>query len=147
MPQPLRNPAVKLGALIRERRLERDMTQSDAARLADISVPTVRRVESGEAGRRPEARTLAALAVLVGIRPDEVRQLVTNETLANNIVRRMGLSAATISTDAASGRPDLLAVDQDGGVVMIEIKHVTQERTAELVDALRAVGFTVSQTI
>lgn len=63
-------PGVLIGGKIKRLRLERGLTQEDAAYAAGIAVSTLQRIEADE--YEPRLKTIRALAKVLGVSPGEL---------------------------------------------------------------------------
>ena len=64
------SPAVELGTLLRQKRLERNLSQRDLAALTDLERSTIAYVERGT--RQPSLHTLLELCKALGILPSDL---------------------------------------------------------------------------
>ena len=78
-------PLAKLAASVQEARLNRDMTQEELAQRTDVSVRTIRRIES--CVRLPDDLTITRLARILQDGPQEWMGLLRE---AKAIVRKAG---------------------------------------------------------
>lgn len=63
----------QLAQLVRDRRVELGLTQLELAIASGVSESTIRSIEVGGRGRRPQARTLRDLSQALGWTPDSLR--------------------------------------------------------------------------
>lgn len=93
----LRRRRLQFGALLRDYRLQQQLSGEELAARADLSQPKVSRIETGRV--TPNPRDIKKIASALGVRPEETRQLMTEAEeiadLAKNIRReraRIGLT-------------------------------------------------------
>lgn len=154
------NPLADLGALVRQRREGRALSQDALADLAGVSRTTLTRLERRHSKDVPSANSVAKVLLTLDIAVEEATSLIHDDKLAGELVLEMACieQVHAISMDAKRRRrpyarliaqtPDLVAIHPDGTMLYIEVKQSSEEsdrRGEDLVRVLGSIGYLVTR--
>lgn len=135
----------QLGALVRDRRQQLDLSMKDLADSARVSRSTVHRLEHGSE-IRPMPSKLARILAAVGVDEDAIRATLPEDEYRHDLLRWMAAAPdaeLTRTLEAARPQPpDLVAIHPDGTIARIAGGG---DHLESIADALKHAGWMVTR--